>query len=339
MSTTSAAIKLAIFAVVTTVATGLLGMSIGNIRFFETTTYRAIFANASGLVSGQEVRIAGVRVGQVTDVEVVNTDQAEVTFTVLDSRPLSVSTEASIRYLNLVGQRYLELSQAPGSGERLDPGGVIPVNQTEPALDLTVLFNGFKPLFRALSPKQVNTLSREIIAVLQGQAGTVTSLLSHTASLTNTLANRDQVIGQLITNLNEVLATLDQRDQRLSQLIVELQTFVSGLSDDRKVIGESLEQINALSDSTAGLLDDARPLIKADVHEIRGLSENILDNEKFIEDYIQGLPKKVNEINRTGSYGGWFNFYLCNFDAKVALPGGSKQWTPEFHNETARCQR
>lgn len=337
MKTTSATVKLVVFAVVTTLATGLLAMSIGNIRFYDTESYRAIFTNASGLVSGHEVRIAGVRVGQVTDVEVVNGNQAEVTFTVLDSRPLSVSTRATIRYFNLVGQRYLELSQGAGSSRELDPGGVIPAAHTEPALDLTVLFNGFKPLFKALSPKQVNKLSREIIAVLQGQAGTVNSLLAHTASLTNTLANRDKVIGDLIANLNEVLATLDERDQRLSKLIVQLQHFVSGLSDDRKVIGESLERMNSLTESTAGLLEDARPALKADIRELSGLSQNVLDNEKFIENYLQGLPNKLNEINRTGSYGSWFNFYLCNLDANVTLPGGGQR-TPTVHNETARCQ-
>lgn len=337
MSTASATVKLVVFALVTTLATGLLAMAIGNIRFDDKTTYRAVFTDVAGLVQGQEVRIAGVRVGEVTDIEVVQRDKAEVEFTVSDARPLSVSTKATIRYLNLVGDRYVELSEGAGSGERLRAGGTIPVAQTRPALDLTALFNGFRPLFQALSPKQVNKLANNIIQVLQGQAGTVNNLLAHTASLTNTLANRDKVIGDLIDNLNEVLGTLDKRDERLSRLISQLQTFMSGLSEDRKAIGESLESINAVTDATAGLLDDARPAIQADIEKLHGLSRNILRNEKAIENYVQGLPKKLNEINRTGSYGGWFNFYLCNFDAQVTPDSGVQ--TPKVHNESARCQR
>lgn len=335
MSTMSATVKLAIFAVVTALATGLLAMAIGNVRFDDKTTYQAVFTDVAGLVEGQEVRIAGVRVGEVTGIEVVQRDKAEIEFTVSDSRPLSASTNATIRYLNLVGDRYVELSEGAGSGERLQAGATIPVSQTQPALDLTALFNGFRPLFQALSPKQVNQLANNIIQVLQGQAGTVNNLLAHTASLTNTLANRDKVIGDLIDNLNEVLGTLDERDERLSRLIKQLQTFMSGLSEDRKAIGESLENINALTDATAGLLDEARPALQADIEKLRGLSQNILQNEKSIESYVQGLPKKLNEINRTGSYGGWFNFYLCNFDAEVAAESVR---TPNVHNETARCQ-
>lgn len=338
MSTASATTKLVIFAVVTTLATGLLAMAIGNIRFNETATYRAVFTDVAGLVEGQEVRIAGVRVGEVTGIDLVQRDKAEVEFTVSESRPLSVSTKANIRYLNLVGDRYLELTEGAGSGQQLERGGVIPASQTQPALDLTTLFNGFKPLFQALSPKQVNKLANEIIQVLQGQAGTVNNLLAHTASLTNTLANRDKVIGDLIDNLNEVLGTLDERDKRLAQLITELQRFMSGLSDDREAIGESLENINAVTDATAGLLDEARPALRADIAKLNGLSKNILRNEEPIEDYLQGLPKKLNEINRTGSHGGWFNFYLCNFNAEVAVSEEGVR-APEVHNESARCQR
>ena len=90
------------------------------------------------------------------------------------------------------------------------------MTRTTPALDLTVLFNGFKPLFQALSPADINKLSYEIVQVFQGEGGTLESLLAHTASVTSTLADRDQVIGDLIDNLNEVLDHLGDRDEQLS---------------------------------------------------------------------------------------------------------------------------
>src|SRR5205807_8802543 len=135
-----------------------------------------------------------------------------------------------IKYRNLVGQRYIALDAAPGSpGAMLPADGVIPLDRTKPALDLTALFNGFKPLFQALSPDDVNKLSYEIIQVLQGEGGTIDNLLSHTASLTQTIASKDQVIGQVIDNLNSVLDTVNSRSNQLSDLVVQLPQLVPGL--------------------------------------------------------------------------------------------------------------
>ena len=129
----------------------------------------------------------------------------------------------------------------------LKDGATLGLDHTQSALDLTVLFNGFKPLFAALSPKDVNELSGNIISVLQGEGGNINSLLAKTASLTSTLADRDEVIGRTITNLNAVLGTVDAHDAALKQLIDQLQRFISGLAADRKTIGASLTNINSLT--------------------------------------------------------------------------------------------
>ena len=258
MKTTPALIKLIVFIVVTVLATGTLAATIGNFRFGGTETYRALFTDVTGVQKGDDVRIAGVRVGEVSNVGVVERGDrtlAELSFSVDKSRELAVSTRVLIRYRNLIGQRYVALSEGAGSSKRLDPGATLPLKQTEPALDLTVLFNGFKPLFAALNPKDVNSFAFEIIKTLQGEGGNVNSLLAHTASLTTTLADRDEVIGRTITNLNTVLGTVDARDDQLSQLLSELQRFVSGLSADRAAIGASLTNIAGLAESTSGLLE------------------------------------------------------------------------------------
>lgn len=336
MKTASAGVKLTIFMVVTALATSLLAVAISDAKFGPNTTYRAVFSDVTGLIEGDDVRIAGVRVGEVTDISVHQRDKALVTFNVADEVPVATSVRAAVRYRTLVGQRYLSLAEGPGTGERLEPNGMIPMAQTEPPLDLTVLLNGFKPLFQALSPNQVNKLASEIVQVLQGESGTVNSLLAHVGSLTNTLANRDAVIGRLIDNLNEVLATLDERDKRLSEMIAQLQRFVSGLSEDREAIGNALVNINELTDATEGLLREGRPAIDADVEQLLELSTTLQENDKLIEDWLQRLPGKLNMINRTALYGSWFNFYLCGMDAKVALPTGTEQ-TPQIRNENARC--
>jgi phospholipid/cholesterol/gamma-HCH transport system substrate-binding protein len=313
--------KLIVFIVVTTFLTLVLAATINNVAVSNTQTYRARFADVTGLNAGDGVRIAGVRVGQVKSVKVAAVRYADVTFSVKKDIPLRTTSLASVRYLNLVGQRYLSISEGPGAGAPLKAGGTIPLAQTSPPLDLTVLFNGFKPLFRALSPDDVNKLSYEVIQVLQGEGGTIDQLLAHTASLTNTLADRDRVVGSVIDNLNTVLSTIQQRDNGLSDLILQLQRLVSGLSGDRDAIGASLGHINSLASSTASLLADVRPSLKPDIRSLSTVANTLAthtdaDGRNTLDAVLQRLPGKVTAILRTATYGSWFNFYLCNFQAE-----------------------
>jgi phospholipid/cholesterol/gamma-HCH transport system substrate-binding protein len=293
----------------------------------------------TGLNEGDDVRISGVRVGNVEDIEIDEDANARVTFSVDVGSELNQGTNATIRYRNLVGQRYIALTQGAGPSARLQAGATIPLDRTHPALDLTVLFNGFKPLFAALSPEDVNKLSYEIIQVFQGEGGTVESLLQSTSAFTNTLADRDKVIGELVTNLNDVLARLGSRDDELSRLIGSLQSFVSGLKDDRDAILGSLDDISSLAVQTSDLASDARPALTRDIGQLRRVVEVLDDNRGEIDRALQILPIKLEKIGRTASYGSWFNFYLCNFDGRIKLPGlGSNGVIPlDVATGSARC--
>ena len=335
--TASDAVKLAIFIVVTTVATSLLVITIGNVSFAEQREYKAVFSDATGVVKGDDIRIAGVRVGSVSDVEVHDEDKALVTFNIDADTPVTASTNATIRYRNLVGQRYISLTQGVGSPSVLREGATIPLERTQPALDLTVLFNGFKPLFEALSPADINKLSYEIITVFQGEGGTLESLLAHTASVTSTLASRDQIIGELIKNLNEVMVTLGNRDAELSELLVRLRQFISGLSQDREAILGSLESISDLAVETSGLVTGIRQPLARDIKELRQVAGTLDRNKAEIDRALQVLPIKLNKIGRTAIYGSWFNFYLCNFKGQVTLPNGTVVDDIKFNTGSARC--
>jgi phospholipid/cholesterol/gamma-HCH transport system substrate-binding protein len=197
----------------------------------------------------------------------------------------------------------------------------IPVAQTHPALDLTVLFGGFRPLFQALTPADVNRLSYEIIQVFQGEGGTIQDLLSHVASLSNSLADKDQVIGSVIDNLSKVLGNVAQRDQQLSSLIVNLQQFVSGLAQDKDAIFDSLQTINALEASTSNLLSQARPPLAADIRALGHLSGNLADSRQVLDNFLKLAPTKIDLITRTAVNGSWFNFFMCSAGGYVVLPG------------------
>ncbi len=331
-------ISFSVFAVVTLLATALLAATIVNVRFTPTDSYSAVFSDVTGLEVGDDIRVAGVRVGEVEEIAIKDRTLAEVTFDVSSDRPLLDSTGAVVRYRNLVGQRYIALTEGAGDGSRLEPGGRIPLSRTKPALDLNALLNGFKPLFAALSPDDVNQLADEIIKTFQGEGGTVNSLLAHTASLTTSLADRDKLIGSVIDNLNSVLGSVNKRSDRFSQLIKQLQRLISGLSADREPISDSLVSIADLAGATSGLLEEGRPALKKDIAELSELSGTLNDNEKTVEGVLQRLPGKLNELIATGSYGSWFNFYLCDFDGRVVLPKSEKVLTPDYHVDVARCR-
>lgn len=309
--------KSIIFILVTALATAILALSIASTGPNGTVGYNALFTDVTGLTVGSDVDIAGVRIGQVNQIRVVDRNLAQVSFSVEAGRPLPVSVTATIKYLNLVGQRYINLGQGAGPvGRTLQPGATIPLAQTTPALNLTDLFNGFQPLFQALSPNEVNQLSGEVVRILQGEGPTVGSLVAHIGSLTTTLAAKDKVIDQVIGNLNAVLKTVNSRGGELAALVTTLQQLVTGLAADRQPIGSAISAIGKLTSATAGLLQVGRAPLKQDIIQLGRLSGNLATATPTLTTFLRNLPVKMTEIGRLASYGSWLNFYLC--DATVA---------------------
>lgn len=337
MKTSAALVKLVIFMIVTSILTLFLAATIGNITFGGKTRYSAIFSDVTGLLVGNDVRIAGVRVGQVNSIELADRKLAKVTFSLEQKRQLPRSTILRLRYRNLVGERYVAVTEGPGSADPLQPGGTIPLAQTRNALDLTVLFNGFRPLFQALDPQSTNQVAYELIQTLQGEGGTLQSLMQRTASLTSTLADRDAVIGRVIANLSAVLDTLDNGDQ-LSQLVLQLRRLAAGFAQDRASIGESVAGISSLTSATTSLLSDIRGPLRGDITQLGILAGTLDANKSTVNGVLQRLPTKLDRIIGTATYGSWFNFYLCGFDGRIVLPSGAVL-TPKFVNDAARCKR
>jgi phospholipid/cholesterol/gamma-HCH transport system substrate-binding protein len=320
--TTVAAIKLSIFVAASLVVTGTLFAIMGNFSFGSQSEYKAMFSNASLLKKGDDVRLAGVTVGEVKGVEIKDRTNAEVTFKVKSDVPLTRSSKASIRFLNLVGARYMSLDEGKAGAPKLSGGGEIPLSQTTPALNLTELFNGFQPLFQVLQPDDVNTLSMNLIRVLQGEGGTIGSLLSNTASLTNTLADRDQLIGEVIDNLSTLLQTVDDHHTQLNALVVQLKDWLGNVSKDRKAIGQSVSNLSTLTASLADLLTQSRPFLKADVAQLSRMMKilNKPGNQKVLDEVLNRLPVMLERQTRTGTYGSWYNYYLCDVSGSIILP-------------------
>lgn len=318
----SAAIKFGIFSLVSVVVTYGLFVVMGGFGQGDRTGYQAVFTSASSLTEGDDVRVAGIIVGRVTDVEIHENAQALVGFEVDKDVPVTQRSELSVRFLNLIGDRYLSLTDGEEAAPRQDPDAAIGSDRTTPALNLTELFNGFQPLFAALNPDDVNELSLNIVQVLQGESGTVQSLLANTSSLTNSLADRDVLIGQVIDNLNELMGTVDGRRQELNDLVVSLEGWFGDLAEDKDTIGDSLESVSDLSASVEDLLTQSRPLIEADVLELRRVLEilNEPENKDYLDEVLIKLPDMLSKQTRIGIYGSWYNYYLCQFRGGIVLP-------------------
>src|SRR6201997_668589 len=174
MKITGILVRLGIFSWVLLLFTVMIIVVFGQMRFDRTYGYSAEFSNISGLRQGQFVRASGVEIGKVSSVHLVDGGKrVRVDFNVDRSVPLYQSTTAQIRYLDLVGDRYLELKRGEGDGAdgKLPPRGFIPLSHAQPALDLDALIGGFKPLFKALDPQKINTIASTIVTVFQGQGG------------------------------------------------------------------------------------------------------------------------------------------------------------------------
>ncbi|MFB4306441.1 MCE family protein [Actinomadura sp. GTD37] len=301
-----------IFIAVTVLATALLASSITGATSGDRVAYYVKFTDVAGLHPGHGVRIAGVQVGQVEEIKVSDRRLARVKISVDRDRQIPTSATAAVKYLNLVGGRYVALGQGTGSpGQVLKPGGTIPVEHTAGTLNLTQLFQGFQPLMQALSPGDANKLSESIVKVLQGESGTVESLLRTVGQLTSTLAAKDEVIGQVITNLDSVVQTINGRDRQLVDLVTTLRRFTSGLATDRKPLGEALGSIADLTTATAGLLQVTRDPLKDDIVQLGRLSDNLNRDQPLLERFLQRSPGKMATFGRLASYGSWVNFYQC----------------------------
>jgi phospholipid/cholesterol/gamma-HCH transport system substrate-binding protein len=322
----SSVYKVSIFAVVTTVLIGVLATLIGNISFTPSRTYYALFTDATGVFKGDRVRISGVEVGAVKGLKLVERDGrrlARLEFTVEDSVPLYPDAELQLRYENIVGQRYLSIEEEPQEGGSAKAGTTFGTDQTTPALNLTELFNGFQPLFRALDPERLNTFSFELVRALQGEAGTLASLMRNTAELTNTIADRDEVIGGVVRNLNTVLATVGERDEKLTDLIVRFRDLMSGLADSSDVIGASLPSLDDLLDATAGTLAEVRAPLKSSISGLSSVAGALDRDRAVLDKSLQKLPFTLRALARTASYGSWFNFYVCGLELNLTLLEGT----------------
>ncbi|OBI22542.1 MULTISPECIES: virulence factor Mce family protein [unclassified Mycobacterium] len=343
MKITGSAIKLGIVSLVLLLITVSIVVVFAQMRFNSTNSYHAEFRNATGLKNGQFVRAAGVEIGKVKAVRLIEGGQrVRVDFDVDRSVPLYQSTTAQIRYLNLFADRYLELKRGDGEGADriLPPGGSIPLSRTSPALDLDALIGGFKPLFRALDPEKVNTIASAIITVFQGQGGTINDILDQTAQLTAHIAERDEAIGEVVKNLNTVLDTTVRHRKEFDQTVDNFERLITGLQNHADPLAAGTANISNAAGTVADLLADNRALLHKAINYLQALQQPLVDQRDQLGDLIHKTPTALNLIGRSiGLYGDWVNFYVCDLTIRWngLQPGGPVRSVRLWQQPTGRC--
>jgi phospholipid/cholesterol/gamma-HCH transport system substrate-binding protein len=329
--------KFASFVVIMSMLTAVLIVIFGQYRGGSTNEYSAVFTDASSLRAGDSVRVSGIRVGTVEDVGLMPAKNVVVTFDADRSIVLTTGTKVAVRYLNLVGDRYLELVDGPGETKLLPRGSQIPADRTVPALDLDLLLGGLKPVIQGLNPQDVNALSASLIEIMQGQGGTIESLFSRTSSFTNAVADNGEVVQRLIENLNTAMATLSKDGDRFSATIDGLERLVTGLSTDREPIGSAIESLSNGTASLADLLTEARPPLAEAVDQLNRLAPNLEVKKDRIDTALVKAPENYRKLIRLGAYGSFINYYICSLAIRVSDMQSKTAEFQVFHQQGGRC--
>jgi phospholipid/cholesterol/gamma-HCH transport system substrate-binding protein len=340
-------IGLTLFMVVALTLTWLVYVSLRRDVAGDTANYSAVFTDVYGLREGDDVRMAGVRVGRVENVE-LDGKLAKVAFVVQTDQHLYGNTVASVTYQNIVGQRYLGLSLGPeGNQELLPRGSVLPLARTEPSFDVTALLNGYEPLFSLLNPQDADNLTKGIIASLQGDTSSLTMLISQTSTLTETFAGRDQALGNVITNLNKVVGNLAQQNDNLDGVITQTRQVVGQLDQRRPELVSSVGSLSRTMNRLSTSATDVYPALREFVDRKPGVARHLMDVEPQVAFFGDNIPLLLKGLVRVGNQGAYGNAYVCDVNFMGFFPGlndvvpiivnaatpGNKAWhTPRCRN-------
>lgn len=309
----------------------------------DSDTYYAIFTDVSGLHEGDDVRMAGVRVGRVENVSLEGIN-AMVTFRVQADQSIFGNTIASVIYQNIVGQRYLGLSLgSDGTTGKLAPGAVIPPERTEPSFDIGLLLNGFEPLFSVLEPQKVDDLTRAVIQALQGDTDSITALVEQTTTMTQTLVGRDEILGGVITNLNSLVSSLAQQSKSLKTVLSQSKAMIIQLNGRREELVSNAGSISSVARRLAGITQSIHPQFAELVGREPGFLKHLIEIEPQLAFLGANAPLALLAISNAFQQGAYVDLYGCELDVtfipgtwqvlptivNAATPGGKPMYTPK----------
>ena len=308
------AIKLGLFTVVTLIVTMWLASIIGNFSPFASSyEVEAEFSDATGLLLGDVVKASGVDVGRVSNIE-LREGLAIVTMELDEGVEIPATVTAHIRFRNLLGQRMITFVQEEETNALLEAGdGIeIPLARTDPAFDLTVLFNGLRPLIRSTSPKDINIVSQAVTRALEGRTKDVANFLDHVTVISRTLTSKDEQLGSLLSDLDIVTEDLAGRDQQLRATLADINDFFGDLEETRDELSEALVTLDDAAVRLERLVDRNDENIRVELRDLRIILAAVDDRRAELRAAVRALPEMLVAVERVNSYGEWGMVHLID---------------------------
>ena len=305
------ATKLTLFTAFTIVVTYWLAAVIGNFQPFSSPyVVQAQFSNATGLLNGDVVKAAGVTIGRVGAIEIED-GMALVTLSIKEDVELPANVGAEIRFRNLVGQRMVVFTDGPQpEADVLEAGTLIPLDRTEPAFDLTELFNGLRPLIRSTSPEDINIVARTLTKVLRGRNAKVQSLLTNLSDVADTISGEDQSLSNLLDGLNVVTSDLASRDEQLKVTLSSVNRFLSKVLKNRAALRGALVTLDDAATRLSRIVKTNGSDIKVSVKSLAQLLEVVNAKRHDLHIAVNELPAFLQGVERVTSYGQWANAHV-----------------------------
>ncbi|RKT57797.1 MCE family protein [Saccharothrix australiensis] len=300
------------------------------------TTYSAEFTEAAGLVPTNEVRVAGVKVGKVTDVGLAG-DRVLVTFRVKDAW-LGDRSTAAIRVKTLLGQKFLALD--PRGAEPLDPGTPIPRDRTLSPYDVQEAFNGLATTVGQLDTGQLAHSFQVLSETFRGSADSVRGALDGLSALSRTISSRDEQLARLLGNTRQLTETLADRNEQFEKLLADGNLLLGELRKRRDAIGALLTGTRALSRELSGLVEDNTAQLRPALEQLDRVTALLQRNQDALDRGLALMGPFYRVFANTLGNGRWFDVYICGllppavdlgvvgFTEEGCLPPGVQRTAP-----------
>lgn len=285
------------------------------------TEYSAYFSESANLRTGDDVRIAGIKVGKVQNVSIV-TDKSEcanpnpdltgcvkATFTVKNGFVGDQST-VDIKLKTLLGAKYLNINSVGKNSQ--DSGEAIPVSRTTTPFDI---YPAFSKLTRTIQDLNTSSLSKSFQVLAQDFQGTpaeVRPVVEGLSRLSTTIASRDAALQELLARANQVTGTLAARDRDLTQLISDGNLLLEELNARRDAIHALFVNTQILSTQLRGLVRDNEKTIGPLLDSLDKILTLLKNNEDSLDRGLALLGPFYRVFNNVIGNGRWFDNYIQN---------------------------
>ena len=276
-------------------------------------SYQAAFHDASGLVAGNEVRVAGVRVGKVTDVGLARGGSGpyvRVKFRLDDGDVhLGTRTGATIRIKTVLGQKYLSLT--PDGPGKLADGAEIPLDRTAAPFDVVQAVSGLADTVDQIDSEQLATAFTTLAQAFNDTPPSVSASLTGLSRLSQTVASRDEQLRQLLARAHSVTGVLAARDDAFRKLVADGSALLDEVSRRRDAIHDLLVGTNELATQLSGLVADNRTRLAPALNQLRAVVALLQRNRDQLSQTSEQMSPFIDAFTNVLGNGRWFDSYLA----------------------------